>query len=245
MRTDTILLTNENVTLTTYILDSSREMPYMAKRPAVLIFPGGAYKFCSDREAEPIAMAFLAMGFSAFVLRYSLNSKDVFDKALSDAEEALTLIRGKAEEYNILPDKIAVCGFSAGGHLAAGISTLGSTRPNALILGYPCISADICGEGVLCTSVPSLDDKVTADNPPTFLFSTCADTCVPIHSSTSFLSALEKNGVPFEAHIFSDGGHGLALANPVTCLRGSSGDNPDVAKWIALCQSWLYRLFLD
>ncbi len=245
MKTETIKLTNDNVTLTTYILDSSREMLYLAARPAVLIFPGGAYRHCSDREAEPIAMAFLAMGFSAFVLRYSLNTPDVFTKALSDAEEALALIHERAEEYSILPDKIAVCGFSAGGHLAAGLATLGRVRPNALILGYPCISVDVCESKVLAAPVPSLDDKVTADNPPTFLFSTCADMSVPIHSSTSFISALEKNGVPFEAHIFSEGAHGLALANPVTNQRGSAGDNPDVAKWITLCQSWLYRLFLS
>jgi len=244
MRNEIIRLTHENVTLTAYILDSSREMKYFEKRPSVLICPGGAYKFCSDREAEPIAMAFLSMGFSAFVLRYTLNCDDVFEKALFDAEEALTLIRARADEYNLIPDKIAVCGFSAGGHLAAGLATLGKIRPDALILGYPCISGYGCSDKVLYSNVPTLDDKVNSENPPTFIFSTCSDSSVPIDSSLSFAKALNKNGISFELHIFSDGPHGLAMSNPVTAEKNSNGDNRDVAKWVPMCQSWLYRRFI-
>ena len=86
MRTQTYNLTNEGVTLTTYLLDSSPEMAHIGKRGSVLICPGGAYKFCSDREAEPIAMHFLGMGYNAFILRYSLNENSIFPKPLDLAK---------------------------------------------------------------------------------------------------------------------------------------------------------------
>ncbi len=97
--------------------------------PPSLIFPGGGYRFCSDREAEPIAMAFLAEGYQAFVLRYSLNDQAAFPRPLNDAEEALELIRSKSRQWHVDPARIAVCGFSAGGHLAAALGTMGTSSP--------------------------------------------------------------------------------------------------------------------
>ena len=85
MRNFTLDLTNENVTLTAYLPDKSREMPHMEKRKAILVLPGGAYKFCSDREAEPIAFKFMGKGYAAFILRYSLNENAQFPKPLDDA----------------------------------------------------------------------------------------------------------------------------------------------------------------
>jgi acetyl esterase/lipase len=92
----TLELSHEKVTLTAYLLDASPDMPNMRVRPAVLVCPGGGYFFCSDREAEPIAMAFLARGYHAFVLRYSLGENAAFPRPLNDAEEALELIRERA-----------------------------------------------------------------------------------------------------------------------------------------------------
>ena len=246
MLTKVIPLTNENVTLTAYVLDSAPEMPYLNVRPAVLVCPGGGYRFLSDREAEPVAMAFLAMGFNAFVLRYSIKEASEFPRPLNDAEEALEHIRAHADEYNTVPDKIAVCGFSAGGHLAAALATMGRVRPNAMILCYACLAEDICSnDRVLAFKYPPLVDKVDDKTPPAFIFSTCGDGCVPIHSSVAMMDALDKAGISFESHIFSTGDHGLSLSNCVTSKRGTAGDNPDCAKWVAMCQSWLYRLFVD
>ena len=246
MLTEKIKLTNENVTLTTYVLDSSPEMEHMSKKPAVLICPGGGYHFCSDREAEPIAAAFLAMGLHAFVLRYSLKENAVFPKPLNDAEEALEYIRDNAERYNVIPDKIAVCGFSAGGHLAAALGTMGRVRPNAMILCYACITKYICQDTkVLAKNVPVIDTAVDSSTPPTFIFATCSDTCVNIENSVTMMAALTREGVPFESHIFSEGPHGLATSSLVTSPKGSQGDNGDCAKWLELCRSWLYRLFFD
>ena len=129
------LKSNPGATLTAYLLDTSREMPNMTDRPAVLVIPGGGYYMCSDREAEPIAMAFAVHGYNTFVLRYTVGEGKDFKMPLADAEEALALIRERAEEWRVIKDKIAAIGFSAGAHLAAALSTLSSTIPNACILG--------------------------------------------------------------------------------------------------------------
>lgn len=112
------LKSNPGATLTAYLLDTSKEMPNMADRPAVLVIPGGGYYMCSDREAEPIAMAFAVHGYNTFVLRYTVGEGKDFKMPLADAEEALTLIRERAEEWHVIKDKIAAIGFSAGAHLA-------------------------------------------------------------------------------------------------------------------------------
>jgi acetyl esterase/lipase len=242
MKTETIhLQTNDHVTLTTYRLDASDEMPNTKVRPAALIFPGGGYRMCSDREAEPVAMAFLAHGYHAFVLRYSLNENAAFPKPLNDAEAALELIRRHAGEWGVNPGKIAVCGFSAGGHLAVALGTLGRIRPNALILGYPCILDSI--SAILPAPVPSLEKKVDAHTPPTFIFATANDAVVPVNNSLLFAAALDRARIPFELHIFQDGAHGLSLARPHTSSGFSALNNPAVAKWMELCIVWLDNLF--
>ncbi len=158
MKTEVFTLPNgSDITLTTYILDTSEEMPNMKIRPAVLVCPGGGYSACSDREAEPVAMAFLAQGYNAFVLRYSVGKgKAAFPRPLEDAEAALELIRMNAGKWSVDKNKIAVIGFSAGGHLAAALAAMGRVRPNAVILGYPCILSSI-GD-VLVEPVPSITD---------------------------------------------------------------------------------------
>jgi acetyl esterase/lipase len=242
MKTETIQLRTEpNVTLTTYLLDASNEMANTKIRPAVLIFPGGGYRFCSDREAEPIAMAFLAQGYHAFILRYSLNEHAAFPQPLQDAEEALEQIRSKSAEWGVNPDKIAVCGFSAGGHLAAALGTMGRVRPNAIILAYPCILDSI--SNILPAPVPSLEKQVDAQTPPAFIFSTANDALVPVENSLLFAVALNQAKIPFELHIFQDGTHGLSLAKPHTASGFRAMVNPEAARWIELCAIWLEKLF--
>lgn len=242
MKTDVIRLTDDpEVTMTAYLLDGSTELSNAAVRPAVLIFPGGAYAVCSDREAEPVAMAYLAQGYHAFILRYSLREKANFPRPLNDAETALTCIRGYAEKWGVAPDKIAVCGFSAGGHLAAALGTMGSVRPNAMILGYPCILGSM-GE-TLHISIPSCEQHVDEKTPPAFIFSTCNDEVVPIRNSLVFADALEKKKIPFEIHIFQDGSHGLSLARDYTSSGLKQYVNPDVAKWFDLSVCWLRKQF--
>ncbi len=242
MKTETLILkSNPNVTLTTYLLDTSPELPNASVRPAVLILPGGGYRACSDREAEPVAMAFLAQGYHAFVLRYSLNKNAAFPKPLRDAEEALETIRARAAEWGIVEDKIAVCGFSAGGHLAAALGTMGRVRPNALILGYPAIVETI--SDILPAPIPGVDTRVDTRTPPSFLFTTSDDSLVPARNTLAFAAALDKAGVPFERHVFQSGTHGLSLSKPHTSGGNKFMVNPAVARWIDLCVTWLESLF--
>nr|AGS50306.1 hypothetical protein [uncultured bacterium Ele45G2] len=243
MKTIVLELSNEDVALSAYLLDASNEMPNARVRPAVLIFPGGAYRMCSDREAEPIAMAFLAEGYQAFILRYSVSENAAFPKPLHDAEEALETIRGRSGEWGIDPDKVAVCGFSAGGHLAAALGTMGRVRPNAMILGYPCIMASM--GGILPAPIPGVDEAVDASTPPAFIFHTYADSLVPVGNALAMASAMEKAQRPFEMHIFQNGAHGLSLAKPLTSGGLKSMAEPDAAKWFGLCTAWLRNRFGD
>lgn len=146
---------NAAVYLETYQLYQSKEFQQDKKRPAVIVCPGGAYLFTSDREAEPIALRFLAHGYHTYVLRYSVQAR--FPEPMLDIAKAIAIVREHAEEWHVDADKIAVCGFSAGGHLCASIGVLwdqpmiyeplGKTpeqiKPNALILGYPVIDFEL------------------------------------------------------------------------------------------------------
>ncbi|WP_054023842.1 alpha/beta hydrolase [Bacillus sp. FJAT-28004] len=243
MKISVIPLTNENVTLTAYLLDPSLEMRNADVRPAVLICPGGAYYFCSDREAEPIAMSYLAEGYHAFVLRYSLFENAAFPRPLNDAEEALELIRKHSEEWGVDPDKIAVCGFSAGGHLAASLGTMGSSRPNALILGYPCILSTM--NHLLRSPMPAVDEHVDASTPPAFIFHTFEDAVVPVNNALAFATAMSRAEVPFELHIFQNGVHGLSLATPSSSGGMGYLVNADFAHWFKLSTAWLRNRFGD
>lgn len=240
MISEKIMLSGENVSLTTYLLDCSPELSNANVRPAVLICPGGAYSFCSDREGEPVALAFLAEGYHAFVLRYSLKQKAAFPAPLHDAEEALSLIRANAAAWRVDPDKIAVCGFSAGGHLAASLAVMGSVRPNAAILCYPVIAG--WKSSFLEEPFPQVQKAVSAPMPDVFLFTTSDDETVPVSHSLSFMNALNAAGLHFESHIFRGGKHGMSLGRPCTSNGYAFYQNPAVAQWFPLCLTWLTGL---
>ena len=145
----------EQYRLDVYIQEESPEIAISHLRPFVLVCPGGAYFMTSDREADPIAFAYLAEGFHTGVLRYSVGDDAFYPNPNVDLSVALRLIRENAGRWHVDPDKIAVCGFSAGGHLTAmqGVHwnapeimersgcLHGENRPNAIVLGYPVISS--------------------------------------------------------------------------------------------------------
>ncbi|MGN1096115.1 MAG: alpha/beta hydrolase [Eubacteriales bacterium] len=146
-----------HVSLTAYIAGTSDDMKFNYKRKAVLVCPGGAYAFCSNREGEPIAVSLLAAGYNAFVLEYSVHNRNEkgkkFPGQLVEAALAMKFIKDNAEKFNIDPDYVFVYGFSAGGHLAASLGTLYNSkyvtdnidmpenyaRPAGMILSYPVI----------------------------------------------------------------------------------------------------------
>jgi len=142
--------------LVTYIQDDSVEID-LPERPLVLVCPGGGYAFTSDREAEALALQFLAMGYHAAVLRYSV-APAVFPISLSELACSVRLIREHAEEWHVNPDQIIVLGCSAGGHLAASIGVFWNRdflakalkaegtdhklwKPDGMILCYPVITS--------------------------------------------------------------------------------------------------------
>ncbi len=116
---------NSPAVLTAYLHALSPEMPHRALRPAMLVLPGGGYVFCSDREAEPIALEWFCRGYNAFILHYTVITEDcpapLYQRPLQDAAAAVALLRQHAADWQLDADKIAVIGFSAGGHLAAAL----------------------------------------------------------------------------------------------------------------------------
>lgn len=162
--------------LIAYLHDKSPELSTASVRPAILIFPGGGYYSCPDREAEPIALAYLAEGYNSFVCRYYVGTQNLFADAFEDAQTAMALLHSKCEEWNIYKNRIAAVGFSAGGHLASAISTMGNIRPAALILGYPVILENM-GQ-LLGKEIPCTNECVDDTTPPTFIFATRDDDTV-------------------------------------------------------------------
>lgn len=216
--------------LSAYLFDESEEMKTASVRPAVLIFPGGGYTMCSDREAEPVALAYMGKGFNAFVLRYSVGAEEPFEHSLQDAEAALDYLRENAERLHINAQKIAAAGFSAGGHLAASLGTVSREKPNALILGYAVTTAKF--GPLMGKEIAPADECVSEDTPPTFLFATSDDCIVPVENSLSFAQALAKNDIYFELHVYLAGPHGISLATDAVANGARGMANPAVGEWL-------------
>ncbi len=250
-------------TLTTYILDEIMDSDSNRKLPAIIVCPGGGYGMCSKREAEIIALQFTAAGYHAFVLDYAVAPDNHYPEPQKNLSDAISLVRKNAEEWRIDKDKIAVIGFSAGGHLAASLATMwnkeplktedGINKPNAAILSYPVISSVegvthegsminlCCGDGELREKM-SLETQVDKDTPPCFIWHTFSDEVVPVENSLRFAAALNKSKIPFEMHIFPNGPHGLSVSNHITAID-ENYNIPEVRAWVKLAVDWLNRTF--
>lgn len=208
--------------------------PAGRKRPAVLILPGGGYQHVSPREAEPVAMRFLARGYTAFVLEYSVTPSR-FPTALREAALAMRYIREHAGELEVDPHMVAAMGFSAGGHLCGCLGTMYDCpevgdiappevlRPDALGLCYPVAVSwgkthddsfiRLTDSNPELTARLSLDALVRRDMPPVFLWHTANDDCVPVRNSLVLAEALDKAEVSFALHIYRDGPHGMSVSD--------------------------------
>lgn len=235
-----ILNETRNVTLTAYLLEREDRSIRTQCRPAVLIIPGGGYQFCSDREADPVAMVYLKAGFQAFILRYSVMEHAAWPNPMEDYEQAMTLILENAGQWALDPEKIAVVGFSAGGHLAACAATMAKTKPNAAILGY---AVTLPGLSAISPGAPAPAEHVDRDTCPCFLFASRTDDVVPVNNSLEFMNALYRHGITFESHIYGYGPHGFstceAAIQPQEVLCGRT------AAWCADSIGWLKDLFGD
>lgn len=232
-------------------------------RPAVLVIPGGGYhSVCEDTEGTPVAARFEALGYRTFVLRYRVAG----DRAkgapphpplapLADAVRAMRLVRGNAADWGVSPREVAVCGFSAGGHLAAALGTIADAVdaragdrfddippvPDAMLLGYPLLLSGSYGHRPsrenFFAHAPSpaedllfsLDRHVSEATPPAFLWTTAEDTLVPMENSLAFCDAMRGRGRPFDLHVFPHGPHGMQLGYG----RG------DIAQWPDLASAFL------
>jgi acetyl esterase/lipase len=233
--------------------------PFLIEAPAprglVIICPGGAYSGRAAHEGLPVAQWLNGEGFHSAVLDYRTqnfsNPLPLGTGPLRDARRAVRLARTRAGAWSVRPDRIALLGFSAGGHLAAMAGTQfeegrpaeaeeverASSRPDALVLCYPALlfhpklHANLLGAEAPVEQFDaySCERYVTAHTPPTFLWHTAEDAGVPAEHSLAMVAALRRHGVPIELHVFAKGRHGLGLAD---------GD-PAVAPWKALCARWL------
>lgn len=226
---------------------------------AVVVLPGGAYMgLAANLEGRQVADWFTARGFHAFVLSYRLSSHGyLLPVPLLDARRAVQMVRARARDYSVAPNRIVIIGFSAGGHLAALASTQPvagkrdaddpidrvSSRPDYLVLGYPwigaissdtshlsyCKLANVMDKCEALRLAYSPDLFVSKDTPPTFWFHTFNDETVPVEQGLRFYEALVKAGVPAEAHIFANGPHGTGLGKADAALD----------QWPNLLEIWL------
>ncbi len=234
MRVEEIVLNEKrNVTLTAYIQEVEGEFGFK-KRPAMLILPGGGYTICSDREADAVAMAYAKAGYQTFILRYTLKEKGKWPLPLDDYEQAMEMIKEKADIWYIDIDRIVAAGFSAGGHLCACAATIAKNKPAAAILVYPAILKDICD---MCQpGMPQPNEHVQADTCPCFLVAARDDRTVAIKNTLMMELALAENNVPFESHIYSYGGHGFSTAEEWIVTNST---NERVTNWVDDSIGWL------
>jgi len=225
---------------------------------AIIVLPGGGYgtKMISY-EGRDVCARLNEAGFHSFMLEYRV-APNKHPAPLVDAAEAVRVVRRNAAKWKIKSDKIAVLGFSAGGHLAASIcvhhdlaeslvpdrENKVSTRPDAGILCYPVLSSgkfghrgsfeNLIGENPSdeLAKKMSLELNVHKNVPPVFLWHTANDACVPVENSLLFAQALSSHKVPFELHVYPDGPHGMGLG----------GSDPHVATWVNLCVEWLKKM---
>ncbi len=250
---------------------ASPHMPNKNNRPSLLIIPGGGYEMCSPREGEPVARVFFGLGYNCFILTYSLNAAARYPAPLADAAAAIRHMRQNAQAYNIDPQKISVIGFSAGAHLAGMLGVAWdaselpeppmaahiSARPDAVILCYGVLTADEFAHEPTIRIAAGSDrptqqerdalsvvKQVRPDMPPCFIFHTLGDDMVPVENALEMAASLRKHGVSFEMHVFSNGPHGIALANSETNCGVPEYADAHVARWVSLADEWLNAQFI-
>jgi acetyl esterase/lipase len=244
----------------------------LATGSAVVVCPGGGYGMLAvEHEGKQVAEWLNGLGISAFVLKYRLGPRYHHPAMLDDAGRAIRTVRANAAKWKVDPGRVAIMGFSAGGHLASTAGTHFSagkpdaddpverlsSRPDRMILVYPVIALatpfghtgslrNLLGEHPSQELIESLSNErqVTKQTPPTFLAHTNADAGVPAENSLLFAMALRKAGVPVELHLFERGPHGLGLGKGAPQFRVPP--EPSFEVWPKLCETWLKNQgFLD
>ena len=240
-----------------YLHDDHDRLVAHQTRPAVIICAGGCYRWLSPREKDPVALYFTALGYQTFLIEYSVQEKASSLRPLRELAEAVSFIRANADHWHIEENHIAVLGFSAGGHLAASLGTLWhrkdlglaeNCRPDALILCYPVITTgefchqesidNVTGGDEQMMELMSLEKQVSDKLPPCFIWHCVGDESVPVENTLLFVTAMQRAGVRYECHLFTDGKHGISM-----CNQEVETPNPRAAAWTDLCKNWLNQEF--
>lgn len=238
--------------------------PDKANGIGLLVAPGGAYsRVVLDKEGSDLAPVFNAKGYTLFVMTYRMpdgGHQEGADAPLADAQRAMRVVRARASEWGVDPDRVGMLGFSAGGHVAASLATRYdetryspldnadtlSAKPAFVALLYPVISMDkaIAHPGsrtALTGKDPdpaalqrySMEKRVTDSTPPVFLVHAADDPSVPVENSLVMFQALRAHHVPVEMHIFEHGKHGFGI-------RGAAG--LPASAWPELLMNWITAL---
>lgn len=260
MINETVNLVNSSATVSTFVPDRRFDNDgNEILRPAVLICAGGAYSYRSEREGELSAFRFMSYGCAAFVINYTCKAK--FPLALTEVMKAMKYIKSNKEKYGI-NDKVFICGFSAGGHLALSLGvhynnaeilrqadvSENDARPYGMILGYPVVTTgkythpetaeNITGGDTNFTEITSLENHVSEKTPKTFIWATRDDNTVPVQNTLMLINALTEYNIPYSCHIFSSGAHGLALSDFSTS-NNPYQKNEECKCWFDMAFEWI------
>ena len=250
----------------------SKEQEPNWKRPAVIVVPGGGYGALSPREAEPVALQFLARGYHAFVFEYTVGGENgmSYPEQLIELGAAVDYVKKNADELGVNKDEVFAVGFSAGGHLTANLAveyatvsekagqTLNS-KPTAVGLAYPVISkihghqgsydnllygySDEAKAELLKTL--NLDEAVNENTVPSFIWTTAKDMIVPPDNALRFALALDKYGIDYELHVYPRCNHGTAtgdLENNPWWVNEGKEDYQRITQWLDDCAAF-FRMY--
>lgn len=257
--------------LTVYAPGNFPELGPDRLRPALIICPGGGYHCLSEREGEPVALRFAGLGFAAFLLRYHVAPQARWPVPQQQLLASIAYVRDNWERYHVDPHAVIVMGFSAGGHLAGSAALMWNKqelyrplrrrssvfRPDGAVLCYPVVTGgeaahrgsmeNLLGErhdGL--AELVSLENRVTRQAPPFFIWHAADDTCVPVENALLLDKALRDKGVASELHIYPSGGHGQSLADHTVYGPGEDWRaSVPCSMWVAHCAAWLHRRFGD
>lgn len=257
----------EKTQVTLYIPDVWKKVDMEQTFPCTVICPGGRYLWRSEREAEPVALRMLGNGIAAAVVNYACDQR--YPLQMLEILAAITYIRRNSRKLHINPGKIAVMGFSAGGHAACTAGLFwqeeqveealsirhGEDRPDGMILCYPVITTgkyahtgsviSLLGEepDPKLLEKMSLEKQVTEKAPHAFIWHTSEDGSVPLENSLSIAAALHEKGIDVEMHIYPRGYHGLSLCDETVTKPEDITDAVRYCEdWVSHCVKWIKEI---
>ena len=236
------------------------------KSKAIVIVPGGGYQMVSVREGDPVAISYMNEGFISIVLHYTV--KTAYPTPMYELGCAIDYIRKNSDRYFIDKDKISIIGFSAGGHLVSSYGYLykhpdfiertklipDNIKPNCIVSSYPVITTGeythldtkrtITGDDEKLIELLSVENNIDAQYPPTFVWTTAEDTCVPYINSILFVEALKEHNVEHEFFLYPFLNHGLSIITPALHTEEVLKDKKmqEVGKWFEKSVNFIKRI---